>query len=76
MASLTPKIVNGHKYYYARISKRVNGKPKIVQTIYLGTVDKIVKNVQTINQVPQAKCARIISGSYAALFPTFQYLSH
>jgi len=39
MASLTPKIINGHKYYYARISKRVNGKPKIVQT---GVLPKVV----------------------------------
>ena len=35
MASLTSKIVNGRKYYYARVCKRVDGKPKIVQTHYL-----------------------------------------
>jgi len=69
MASLTQKIVNGHKYYYARISKRVNGKPKIVQTIYLGTVDKIIKNAQAINQIPQAKEVYIAElGATAALF--------
>lgn len=69
MASLTPKIVNGHKYYYARISKRVDGKPKIVQTIYLGTVDKIVKNVQAADQIPQAKEVYIAElGATAALF--------
>jgi len=69
MASLTQKIVNGHKYYYARISKRVNGKPKIVQTIYLGTVDKIIKNSQAANQIPQAKEVYIAElGATAALF--------
>ena len=69
MASLTPKIVNGHKYYYARISKRVNGKPKIVKTIYLGTVDKIIKNVQAADQIPQAKEVYIAElGATAALF--------
>ena len=69
MASLTPKIVNGHKYYYARISKRVNGKPKIVQTIYLGTVDKIIKNAQAADQIPQAKEVHIAElGATAALF--------
>jgi len=69
MASLTPKIVNGHKYYYARISKRVNGKPKIVQTIYLGTVDKIIKNAQAADQIPQAKEVYIAElGATAALF--------
>jgi hypothetical protein len=30
MASLTHKMIKGHKYYYARVYKRVNGKPKIV----------------------------------------------
>jgi len=69
MASLTPKIVNGHKYYYARISKRVNGKPKIVQTIYLGTVDKIIKNARAADQIPQAKEVYIVElGATAALF--------
>ncbi len=69
MASLTPKIVNGRKYYYARISKRVNGKPKIVQTIYLGTVDKIIRNAQAVDQIPQAKEVYIAElGSTAALF--------
>jgi transposase len=69
MASLTPKIINGHKYYYARISKRVNGKPKIVQTIYLGTIDKIIKNAQAADQIPQAKEVYIAElGATAALF--------
>lgn len=69
MASITPKIVNGHRYYYARISKRVDGKPKIVQTIYLGTVDKIIKNAQDDDQIPQAKEVCIAElGATAALF--------
>jgi len=69
MASLTPKIVNGHKYYYARISKRVDGKPKIIKTIYLGTIDKIIKNAQAANQIPQAKEVYIAElGATAALF--------
>lgn len=69
MASLTQKIINGHKYYYARISKRVNGKPKIIQTIYLGTVDKIIKNARAADQIPQAKEVYIAElGATAALF--------
>jgi len=69
MASITPKIINGHKYYYARMSKRVNGKPKIVQTIYLGTVDKIIKNAQAADQIPQAEEVYIAElGATAALF--------
>jgi len=69
MASITPKIVNGHRYYYARISKRVDGKPKIVQTIYLGTVDKIIKNAQATDQIPQAEEVYIAElGATSALF--------
>jgi transposase len=69
MASLTPKIVHGRKYYYARISKRVNGKPKIVKTVYLGTVDKIIKNAQAADQIPPVKEVCIAElGATAALF--------
>jgi len=46
MASLTVKTINGRKYYYARVCKRVDGKPKVVQTIYLGSLDKIIRNAQ------------------------------
>lgn len=69
MASITPKIVNGHRYYYARISKRIDGKPKIVQTIYLGTMDKIIKNAQAADQIPQAEEVYIAElGATSALF--------
>jgi len=55
MASLTQKTINGHKYYYARICKRVNGKPKIVQSIYLGTIETMIKKTQTTHEIPRAK---------------------
>ena len=41
MASLTKKLVNGKPYYYLRECKRVNGKPKIVRTVYLGSAESI-----------------------------------
>lgn len=37
MPSLTKKIVNGKPYYYLRECRRVNGRPKIVWTVYLGS---------------------------------------
>ena len=55
MASLTHKIINGHKYYYARVCKRVNGKPKIVETHYLGTVGKMIQNSQQSQDIPKAR---------------------
>ena len=33
MPSLTPKIIGGHTYYYARFCRRVDGKPKIVRQV-------------------------------------------
>jgi transposase len=55
MPSLTHKIIKGYKYYYVRICKRVNGRPKIVQTIYLGTVEKIIENAEGAKEIPKAK---------------------
>jgi len=49
MASMTKKIINGHPYYYARESQRVNGKPKIVWQKYLGKIENIIKAVENKN---------------------------
>lgn len=42
MPSLTPKVIDGHIYYYARYTPRVDGKPKVVRTVYLGKVEDLV----------------------------------
>jgi transposase len=42
MPSLTKKIIRGKPYYYLRECQRVNGKPKIVSTIYLGPPQSIL----------------------------------
>jgi transposase len=55
MASLIHKMINGHKYYYARECKRVNGKPKIVRTVYLGTVERMIKGIEERHEIPAAK---------------------
>jgi len=49
MASITKKIIKGNIYYYARESKRVNGKPKIVWQKYLGTIENIIHAVENKN---------------------------
>ena len=75
MDSLTSKIVNGHKYYYARVCKRVNGKPKIVQTHYLGTAEKMIENAHGPKQMPRAKEVCILElGATGALFDIAQRL--
>ncbi len=43
MASLVKKIKKGRNYYYIVESKRVNGKPRIVSQIYLGSLDRILE---------------------------------
>ena len=42
MAYLKTKIIRCKKYYYAVESKRINGKPRTVNQIYLGTVEQLI----------------------------------
>ena len=53
MPSLTPKVIDGHIYYYARYCQRVDGKPKIVRQVYLGKIDDLVAAVENSRQPPQ-----------------------
>ncbi|MDD5747729.1 MAG: hypothetical protein PHP64_01535 [Actinomycetota bacterium] len=53
MASITAKKIKGHTYYYARVCKRVGGKPKIVWQKYLGTADDIMARSKDV--VPEPK---------------------
>lgn len=70
MPSLTQKTINGLKYYYARICKRVNGKPKIVQTVYLGSVERMISNAsRSPTQTPKPSEVHVAEfGATAALF--------
>jgi transposase len=75
MASLTQKIINGHKYYYARICKRVNGEPKIVQSIYLGTIETMIKKAQSTHEILKAKEVYIAElGATSALLDIANHL--
>jgi len=61
MASLTPKVLKGRTYYYARECQRVDGKPTIVKTIYLGSLDHIVQSVTQAQQPLRPQTARLAS---------------
>lgn len=75
MASLTHKFVGRRKYYYARICKRVNGKPKIVQTVYLGAAERMIQNAQSPAPRPAAEEVFIVElGAMAALYDVAQQL--
>jgi transposase len=74
MASLTAKVLKGHTYYYARECQRVDGKPKIVKTVYLGSLDHIVQSV-TQPQPLRPQTARLTTfGDVAALFDQAQQI--
>jgi len=68
MASLTPKVLKGRTYYYARECQRVDGKPKIVKTVYLGSLDHIIQSA-TQPQLLRPQAVRLASfGDVTALF--------
>jgi transposase len=50
MASIIPKKIKSHTYYYYVESKRINGKPKWVNQKYLGNADSILKRVLLADQ--------------------------
>ncbi len=75
MPSLTPKLIDGHTYYYARYSQRVDGKPKIVRQVYLGKVDDIVAATEGAHTPPQPLETEVAAfGDVAALFEIAQRL--
>jgi len=69
MPSLTRKILKGRPYYYARWCQRVDGRPKIVKTTYLGPLDNIVQAVEGSQQPLAPQSAAVASfGDVAALY--------
>ncbi len=75
MASLTPKTVHGRTYYYARECQRVDGKPKIVKTVYLGSLDHILQAVTRAQQPRPPHSARLAHfGEIAALFDQARHI--
>jgi transposase len=64
MASLNKQIVGGHEYWYIREMARVNGKPKAVNTIYLGSVANIMRMATSGN----APITKIQSRSFGSLW--------
>ena len=77
MASLTAKLVHGKTYYYARECQRVNGKPKIVRTIYLGSADDLIAAAlkQRQGQAPQPKSVDIAAfGDVVAFYDLAQQI--
>lgn len=51
MGSIIKKKIKGYIYYYYVESKRIDGKPKLVNQKYLGTADKVLEKV-TLSDSP------------------------
>jgi len=69
MPSLTRKTIKGHSYYYVRHCQRVDGKPKIVKTTFLGSLDNILHSLDTAQKPPPPKTAEVLAfGAIAALY--------
>jgi transposase len=71
MPSLTKKIVRGKPYYYLRESQPVNGKPQVVSTIYLGSLESILERL--LRPKPAEVAFQEFGGS-AAVFSIAQAL--
>jgi transposase len=51
--TLLKKDIKGRRYWYYVVCKRVNGKPKLVQQIYLGTAEQIRARKQNPESRPK-----------------------
>ena len=67
MAHLVKKNINGHEYFYAVETARVNGKSKVVKQVYLGSLDKITATMSG-QSVPAQDVARFSVQEYGALW--------
>jgi transposase len=75
VASLTKKIIQGKPYYYLRECQRVDGKPKIVKTKYLGSLENLLARLSDADAPPQPRDVDIASfGDIAALWGIAQQL--
>ena len=76
MPSLTRKLIKGRPYYYVRHCQRVDGRPKIVKTTYLGSLENILQAVEGTASPPAPQQAEVLAfGAIAALYDQAQELN-
>lgn len=66
MAHIHKKIKKGRPYYYVREIARVDGKPKVVNQVYLGTAERILELVREDKARGQVR--RFQTKEFGALF--------
>lgn len=67
MPSLKKKTIKGHIYWYAVEMARINGKPKQVWQMYLGTAEKIIEVMKDSEDKPYARFKSFQYGKIAAM---------
>ena len=53
MAHIHKKMKKGRLYYYVREIARVDGKPKLITQVYLGSPGRILEMAQGGNAMPK-----------------------
>ena len=78
MATISKRTNKSGTYYYLVESARVNGKPRIVKQVYLGTAERIEKGVGLLSSeasVPDPKSVSVYEfGSVMALYSVAERL--
>ena len=64
MAHMHKKMKKGRPYYYIREIARVDGKPKVINQIYLGSIERIIGLAQGGGD----KCLKVSVEEFGALF--------
>jgi transposase len=64
MAHLHKKMKKGRPYYYIREIARVEGKPKVVKQIYLGSIERLAE----LAQGASGRCKKVAVQELGALF--------
>ena len=70
VATITPRVIKGHVYYYLVESARINGKPRLVKQKYLGTAEQIENAVNYMHTgAPKPEFSTVFDfGAVVALF--------
>jgi len=74
MASLLKKKIKNNTYYYYIEQKRIDGKPRFVKQIYLGTAQQILQRIKAPSEV-LSEVTQCRFGLEAALFKIAQQLN-
>jgi hypothetical protein len=75
MPSLKKKIIKGHIYCYAVEMARINGKPKQIWQMYLGTAEKIIEVMKGSEDKTYARFKSFQYGKIAAMLQISEELN-